>query len=54
MPQYKLAQQTRARARERAKRIREVRASVLDRLSRHEDTLAIRNAMKFGAESEAI
>jgi hypothetical protein len=50
MPHYKLAQQ----ARERAKRIREVRASVLDRLSRREDSLTIRNTMKFGVESEAI
>jgi len=49
MPQYKLAQ----RARDRAKRIREVRASVLDRLSRREDAATIREYLKHGTDGGA-
>jgi hypothetical protein len=50
MPQYKLAQQ----ARERAKRIREVRASVLDRLSRREADNTIRRALQSTSASEFV
>ena len=49
MPLYKLAQQ----ARDRAKRIREVRASVLDRLSRREDVATIREYLKHGTDGGA-
>ena len=49
MPSY---QQTIA-AKERAKRIRETRDSVRERLARQEDAATIRNVLKFGAESEA-
>jgi hypothetical protein len=49
MPTY---QQTIA-AKERAKRIRETRDSVRERLARQEDAATIRNVLKFGTESEA-
>ena len=35
-------------ARERARKIREVRESILARISRKEDDATIRDAMKFG------
>ena len=37
-------------ARERAKKIREIRETVLARISRNEDTLTIRNVLKFGKD----
>jgi hypothetical protein len=40
-------------ARERAKRIREVRESILARISRREDIATIHNAMKFGVAGVA-
>jgi hypothetical protein len=40
-------------ARERAKKIREVRESILARISRREDAATIRDAMKFGTGGAA-
>ncbi len=40
-------------ARERARKIREVRESILARISRKEDAATIRDAMKFGTGGAA-
>ena len=40
-------------ARERAKKIREVREAILARISRREDAATIRDAMKFGTGGAA-
>jgi hypothetical protein len=49
MPAFNLT----TKAKERAKRIREARESVRERLARQEDATTIRLALKFGTESEA-
>jgi hypothetical protein len=49
MPLYKLAQ----RARDRSKRIREVRESVLNKIIRRESDATIRNVLKFGKDGAA-
>jgi hypothetical protein len=40
-------------ARERARKIREVRESVLARIVRNEDSTTIRNVLKFGKDGAA-
>jgi hypothetical protein len=49
MPTY----QKTIEARERARRIREARESVREKVARREDAALMRNVLKFGTESEA-